>query len=71
MLQAPPLARALYRHCELNAPIPAALYGAVAEVLAYVFQLKAHASHGGLKPTAPTALEVPPGMDPLEQGEKE
>ncbi len=67
LLEAPPLARALFRHAELGDEIPETLYTAVAEVLAYVFQLKAHASHGGLRPTAPTALEVPPGMDPLEQ----
>jgi flagellar biosynthetic protein FlhB len=67
MLEAPPLARALFRHAELGDEIPETLYTAVAEVLAYVFQLKAHASHGGLRPTAPSALEVPPGMDPLEQ----
>jgi flagellar biosynthetic protein FlhB len=67
LLEAPPLARALFRHAELGDEIPETLYTAVAEVLAYVFQLKAHASHGGLRPTAPTALEVPPGMDPLQQ----
>ncbi|WP_194714896.1 flagellar biosynthesis protein FlhB [Noviherbaspirillum soli] len=71
LLEAPPLARALFRHAELGDEIPEALYTAVAEVLAYVFQLKAHASHGGLRPTPPTALEVPPGMDPLEQDQKE
>ncbi len=71
LLEAPPLARALFRHAELGDEIPEALYTAVAEVLAYVFQLKAHASQGGLRPTAPTALEVPPGMDPHnEQGEQ-
>nr|WP_314627114.1 flagellar biosynthesis protein FlhB [uncultured Noviherbaspirillum sp.] len=70
LLEAPPLARALFRHAELGDEIPETLYTAVAEVLAYVFQLKAHASHGGLRPTAPTALEVPPGMDPLEQDGK-
>jgi flagellar biosynthetic protein FlhB len=67
LLEAPPLARALFRHAELGDEIPETLYTAVAEVLAYVFQLKAHTSHGGLRPTPPTALEVPPGMDPLEQ----
>jgi flagellar biosynthetic protein FlhB len=67
LLEAPPLARALFRHAELGDEIPETLYTAVAEVLAYVFQLKAHASHGGLRPTAPTALEVPPGMDPLQE----
>jgi flagellar biosynthetic protein FlhB len=66
LLEAPPLARALFRHAELGDEIPETLYTAVAEVLAYVFQLKAHASQGGLRPTPPTALEVPPGMDPHE-----
>ena len=67
LLEAPPLARALFRHAELGDEIPETLYAAVAEVLAYVFQLKAHGSHGGLRPMPPTALEVPPGMDPNEE----
>ncbi len=36
----PPLARALYKAVEVNAPIPADLYPAVAEVLAFVYRLK-------------------------------
>ena len=40
MLEAPPLARALYRHTELDQEIPSTLYSAVAEVLAYVYQLR-------------------------------
>jgi flagellar biosynthetic protein FlhB len=40
VLSAPPLARALYFSTELNAPIPEGLYRAVAQVLAYVYQLK-------------------------------
>lgn len=39
-VEAPPLARALYRGCELEQEIPAALYAAVAQVLTYVYQLK-------------------------------
>ena len=35
-LEAPPLARALYAHCELEHTVPATLYTAVAEVMAYV-----------------------------------
>ena len=61
--------RALFRHAELGDEIPETLYTAVAEVLAYVFQLKAHTSHGGLRPTPPTALEVPAGMDPNNEQE--
>ncbi len=34
-----PLARALYAEAELNREIPPALYGAVAEVLVYIFRL--------------------------------
>jgi len=40
LLEAPPLARSLYHTTELNAEIPAGLYLAVAQVLAYVFNLK-------------------------------
>ena len=40
LLEAPPLARSLYHTTELNAEIPAGLYLAVAQVLAYVFQLR-------------------------------
>jgi flagellar biosynthetic protein FlhB len=58
-LEAPPLARALYRHVELGAEIPAALYTAVAQVLAYVFGLKR-----GLRAAPPTGIEVPEEMDP-------
>jgi flagellar biosynthesis protein FlhB len=64
-LEAPPLARALYRHCELGAEIPAALYTAVAQVLAYVFQLKRHQQGEGARPQTPGEIEVPEGMDPL------
>lgn len=35
-----PLAQALYKEVELNHPIPQEMYAAVAEVLAYVYQLK-------------------------------
>ena len=64
LLEAPPLARALYKHCELEQAIPAALYTAVAEVMAYVYQLDAWMKQGGLPPAAPTAFPVPVGMDP-------
>jgi flagellar biosynthesis protein FlhB len=63
-LEAPPLARALYRHAELGDEIPEALYTAVAEVLAYVFQLRAYRQHGGARPDIPESLDVPPQLDP-------
>jgi flagellar biosynthetic protein FlhB len=64
IVQTPPLARALYRHAELGEEIPAALYTAVAEVLAYVYQLRRYRSEGGDAPQAPQNLPVPPGLDP-------
>ncbi|MFO7543178.1 MAG: flagellar biosynthesis protein FlhB [Thiobacillus sp.] len=66
LLEAPPLARALYRHTEIGDEIPATLYAAVAEVLAYVFQLRHFQQEGGLYPNAPTSLPVPPDLDPLQ-----
>lgn len=64
MLEAPPLARALYRHADLDAEIPATLYTAVAEVLAYVYQLSNWRAHGGAYPTPPRELDVPPELVP-------
>ena len=39
IVQRPPLARALYRQVEVGREIPEEFYKAVAEVLAYVYQL--------------------------------
>ena len=64
MLEAPPLARALYRHAELDKEIPAGLYAAVAEVLAYVFQLNNWKRVGGTYPTPPRAIAVPAELVP-------
>jgi flagellar biosynthetic protein FlhB len=65
-LEAPKLARALYAHTELGDEIPETLYAAVAEVLAYVFQMRSYKTHGGYQPEMPTTLEIPAGLDPLE-----
>ncbi|MHB1115277.1 flagellar biosynthesis protein FlhB [Sideroxydans sp.] len=65
ILEAPPLARALHKHSELGAPIPEALYTAVAEVLAYVYQLRRYKKQGGVKPVKPGELPVPKELDPL------
>lgn len=64
LLEAPPLARALYAHCELEQAIPGALYTAVAEVMAYIYQLNHWMENGGLPPDVPSDLPVPEGMDP-------
>src|SRR3954468_13727532 len=39
ILERPPLARALYRMCEVGQEIPEQFYSAVAEILAYVYEL--------------------------------
>lgn len=65
LLEAPPLARALYTHTELGDQIPQGLYTAVAEVLAYVFQLRTYRQHGGHYPNLPKDIDVPPHLDPL------
>ncbi|TKI08303.1 flagellar biosynthesis protein FlhB [Martelella alba] len=62
-LEAPPLARALYRHCDIGQSIPSALYAAVAEVLAWVYQLKRWRREGGLIPKKPQHLPVPTALD--------
>ena len=64
LLEAPPLARALYRSTEIGDVIPAALYRAVAEVMAYVYQLNHYAAHGGRLPSPPAELPVPAELDP-------
>lgn len=64
IVEAPPLARALHQHTELGDEIPQALYTAVAEVLAYVFQLRRADGHGGRVPSLPEQLPVPPELDP-------
>lgn len=68
-LEAPPLARALYRHVELEQEIPAALYAAVAEVLAWVYQLRSWNQGSGTLPQRPRSLPVPPELDPQNRPE--
>jgi flagellar biosynthetic protein FlhB len=62
-LEAPPLARALYRHAEIGQQIPGQLYAAVAEVLAWVWQLKRWRLAGGQPPPKPANLPVPEALD--------
>jgi len=64
VLQAPPLARALYAHAEIDREIPAALFSAVAQVLAWVYQLRAALAGRGEPPAATPQPEVPPELDP-------
>ena len=64
ILRTPPLARALYRHAEMGEEIPSELYTAVAEVLAYIYQLRQYDARGGAIPQAPGDLPVPENLDP-------
>lgn len=64
IIEAPKLARALYAHTELGDEIPEALYSAVAEVLAYVFQMRIFKKDGGYRPEVPKSLPVPEALDP-------
>ncbi|MBT2145230.1 MULTISPECIES: flagellar biosynthesis protein FlhB [unclassified Rhodanobacter] len=67
LVEAPPLARALYATTELGREIPAALYVAVAQVLAYVYQLKQAAAQGETPPAAPTPEVDPDLMGPYRE----
>lgn len=69
IMEAPPLARALYRHAELDQEIPTALFAAVAEVLAYIYQLRSYNSGNGEMPQKPKELPVPEGLDFMEEAE--
>ena len=66
VLEAPPLARALYTHVEIDGEVPAMLFAAVAQVLAWVYQLRG-ATNPNLR--APD-VHVPPELDPLTGGPK-
>ena len=59
LVEAPPLARAIYFNTELRQQIPAALFLSVAQLLAYVFQLRAYKDQGGAIPTPPQEYPVP------------
>jgi flagellar biosynthetic protein FlhB len=70
VLQAPVLARALYAHAELGREIPATLFSAVAQVLAYVFQLRAAMSGKAPMPGELPELLVPAELDPHNDARK-
>ncbi len=58
ILQSPPLARALYYSCEIGEEVPTGLFKAVAQVLAYVFQLKRHRQQAAEKPNMPKERDI-------------
>jgi flagellar biosynthesis protein FlhB len=67
VLRAPPLARALYAHVEIDREVPTALFAAVAQVLAYVYQLRAALAGQAPMPGAVPEPQLPPGFDPAEK----
>lgn len=62
LVQAPALTRAVYHTTEVDGEIPSGLYVAVAQVLAYIFQLREHRFGRGEKPMRPTNIDVPRDM---------
>ena len=62
VVEAPPLARALHRHVEVGEVIPGPLFTAVAQVLAYVYQLNHH-----MNPILPDEWQVPAHLDPANR----
>jgi flagellar biosynthetic protein FlhB len=61
IFEAPPLARALHASVDIGEEIPASLYVSVAQVLTYIYQLRA-ARRAGAAPPTPPALD--PTADP-------
>lgn len=68
VVEAPALARALYRHAGLDQEIPVSLYAAVAQVLSYVYQLRRwHPAHGPMPVLGAVAVD-PALSDPPADG---
>lgn len=67
VLQSPMLARALYANAEIDQDIPTSLYTAVAQVLAYIYRLKAAMRGDGPSPGEVPVPFVPPELDPLSK----
>ena len=59
LLESPALARAVYYSTEIDEEIPAGLYLAVAQVLAYVYQLRQYHAGKGKKPSMLKDPEIP------------
>ncbi len=59
ILQLPPLARAIYHTTEINHEVPHGLYLSVAQVLAFVFQLRSFQEGKGVRPDKLGEIEIP------------
>ncbi|WP_024778670.1 flagellar biosynthesis protein FlhB [Pseudomonas corrugata] len=62
MLESPALARSIYYSTELDQEIPGGLYLAVAQVLAYVYQIRQHRAGKGKRPDPLKDLPIPPDL---------
>lgn len=62
VLESPALARSIYYSTELEQEIPAGLYLAVAQVLAYVFQIRQYRAGKGKPPEPLKDLPIPPDL---------
>lgn len=62
LLESPALARSIYYSTELDQEIPAGLYLAVAQVLAYVYQIRQHRAGKGKRPDPLKDLPIPPDL---------
>jgi len=65
VVEAPPLARSIYYTTELGASVPSGLYVAVAQVLAFVFQLRAQAR----TPSEPIVMDDLPIPEDMERNQ--
>ena len=69
IIEAPPLARALYRQSQVDQEIPVKLYAAVAQVLSYVYQLRAWVPGRGPMPAmAEFDVGADGAPDPVDGG---
>lgn len=62
ILESPALARSVYYTTEVDESIPEGLFMAVAQVLAYIFQLRAYRKGKGQRPVYPRNLPIPKDM---------
>ncbi|GIZ12165.1 flagellar biosynthesis protein FlhB [Pseudomonas sp. NCCP-436] len=62
VLESPALARAVFYSTELDQEIPAGLYLAVAQVLAYVYQVRQYRAGKGKRPGPLPDLPIPPDL---------
>ena len=62
LLESPALARSIYHTTELDQEIPAGLYLAVAQVLAYVYQIRQYQAGKGKRPAPLKDLPIPPDL---------